>query len=156
MSCERLFRALEESAVQYEVLHHKRDFLAQETAHDTHTPGAAFAKSVVLTAGERSALAVIPAPDHVDLDKAADALGADEAELADEARMAMLFPDCEVGAEPALGNLYGLPVLVDPTLSENEYITFNAGSHEEAVRLRYRDYKRMARPMLAHIIEEVH
>ncbi|MDJ0976749.1 MAG: YbaK/EbsC family protein [Planctomycetota bacterium] len=154
MSCERLFRALEESEIQYEVLHHKRDFIAQETAHDTHTPGAAFAKSVVLTTGERSALAVIPAPEHVDLDKAADALGATEAVLADEERMAELFPDCEVGAEPALGNLYGLPVLVDPALSENEFITFNAGTHEEAIRIRYDDYKRMARPMLAHITEE--
>mgnify|MGYP001824247912 CR=1 FL=1 len=155
MSCERLFRALEESKIEYEVLHHERDFIAQETAHDTHTPGAAFAKSVVLEAGQRHALAVIPAPEHVDLDKAADALGAEEAELAAEERMAELFPDCEVGAEPAFGNLYGLAVLVDPALSENEFITFNAGTHEEAVRMRYADYKRAVRPMLAHITEEV-
>ncbi len=155
MACERLYRALEQSRIDYEVIHHERDFLAQETAHDTHTPGASFAKAVVVVAGEQSALAVIPAPDRVDLGKAADALGAREAELADEERMAELFPDCEVGAEPAFGNLYGIPVFVDPALSEHEYITFNAGTHEEAVRIRYADYKRAVRPMLAHLVEEL-
>jgi len=151
MSTKRLLRALEENRIAYELVHHPRDVMAQETAHDTQTPGYAFAKTVVLVAGDRAALAVVPAPSRVDLDKAADAMGAEAVEIADEATMARLFPDCEVGAEPAFGNLYGLPVYVDPELAAHEYITCNGGTHEEAVRIRYADYKRVVRPLLAYI-----
>ena len=63
-----------------------------------------------------------------------------------------LFPDCEVGAQPPFGNLYGLAVFVSPELAANEFITFNGGTHEDAVRLRYEDFQRLAQPAVLDIV----
>lgn len=153
MTTERLTTSLEDKHIQYEVLHHRKDFMAQETAEDTHTPGWAFAKSVVLRAGDSHALAVVPAPARVDLEKAAGALGVSEVELADETTMGELFPDCEIGAEPPFGNLYGLPVYMDRSLSAKEHITFNGGTHDQAVRMRFVDYERVVKPTMADLTE---
>ncbi len=137
---------LDEDGAEYEVIHHKTDYSALETAEDTRTPGWEFAKSVVLEIAGKNALAVLPAPARVDLAKLSEALGQGEVMLADEARMKELFPDCDVGAEPPFGTLYDLPVYVDPRLAEDEYITFNAGNHEEAIRMRYSDFARLVQP----------
>ena len=146
----RLLPYLDRHDIEYELIHHRLDYSAQRTAADTHTPGHAFAKVVVLEAQGRPVMAVVPAPEKVDLDKASDALGA-PAKLADETTLARLFPDAEVGAEPPFGNLYDLPVYVSPHLVDDESITFNAGSHEQAVRMRWADYEKMVQPRVADL-----
>ena len=67
-------------------------------------------------------------------------------ELASEEEFAELFPDCEVGAMPPLGNLYGLPVYVASTLAEDEEIVFNAGTHTDVIRMKYSDFARLVSP----------
>lgn len=138
----RMIQYLDEVGVQYEIVHHKLDFTAQRTAADTHTPGHAFAKTVVMRDGERFLLAVIPAPLKIDFGKVHDLLGPNVV-LADETDIAELFPDCEVGAEPPFGQLYDLPVYLAPDFAEDQFITFNAGTHHEAVRMRYVDFERL-------------
>jgi hypothetical protein len=56
------------------------------------------------------------------------------AELGQEQEFRTLFPDCEVGAEPPFGNLFHLDTLVATTLTTDEEIVFNAGSHWQTVR----------------------
>ncbi|MHC5011363.1 MAG: aminoacyl-tRNA deacylase [Planctomycetota bacterium] len=153
MPVNRLPATLDKEHVDYEVLPHRRDVMAQETAEDTHTPGLAFAKSVVLEAGKRRVLAVLPASKRVNLDRAAAALGEHEVHLAGEDAMEKIFADCEVGAEPPFGNLYGLEVYVDPALAANEVITFNGGTHREAIRMRYEDFARLVKPEPAVLSE---
>ena len=149
----RLLPYLDRHDVEYELIHHRVDYSAQRTAADTHTPGHAFAKVVVLEAGGQAVMAVVPAVEKVDLDKAGEVLGG-PAKLVDERALARLFPDAEVGAEPPFGNLYDLPVYVSPHLVEDELITFNAGSHEQAVRMRWSDYEKMVRPRVADLTYE--
>jgi Ala-tRNA(Pro) deacylase len=153
MATERLTTALRQRGIAYEVLPHARDATASEAARDTHTPGAAFAKCVVLEADGRRALAVVPATRRIDLRRASVALRADLVTLADETVLEQLFPDCQVGAEPPFGNLYHLPVYVDPQLGRHERITFNAGRHDEAIRLRYADFVRAVEPRIADLVE---
>jgi GNAT superfamily N-acetyltransferase len=81
---------------------------------------------------------MLPAPYHVNPEKAAAALGAREARLADEGGFAETFPDCEVGAMPPFGNLYGMPVCVDETLAEDATIVFRAGTHTDTMSVPYR------------------
>lgn len=135
----RLTEYLEDFGADYEVVHHKLDFSAQRAAADTHTPGRAFAKPVVLKTPQGFIMAVIPAHLKIDFGKAQELLGG-EVHLADETDIARLFPDCEVGAEPPLGHLYGLPVYLAPDFAEDAYITFNAGTHHEAVRMSYKQF----------------
>jgi Ala-tRNA(Pro) deacylase len=137
---------LDREKVPYEVLPHIRTFTAQGVAASLHVKGREFAKSVILKTGDgRLAMAVVPAPRPVDLRAAEAALGA-KVELAQEGDFADRFADCEVGAEPPFGNLYGLPVYVDESLRADPEIVFNAGTHNEAIRMRYADFDRLVRP----------
>ena len=86
----------------------------------------------------------------VDIKRFARVIGADDVRLADEETIKGLFPDCEVGAEPPFGHLYGMPVFVEQSLTSEEYITFNAGSHDEAIRIRFEDYEKLEHPVHAH------
>lgn len=147
----RLSRFLESHRVKYEPIHHRRDYTAKETAADTHTPFRDFAKTVFLQVDGRYAMAVLPASEMVSPRRAKRALHATEVALASEAEVAELCPDCEVGAAPPFGNLYDLPVYVSPSLAKEERITFNAGSHEDAVRMAYRDYAELVEPQVAAI-----
>lgn len=145
---------LREKHVGYEVVPHRTDYTAWETAQDTHTPGVEFAKCVVLWVDGRFAIAVLPAGHHVDLTKVAMALGATHVGLADEEELEALFPDCDVGAEPPFGNLYNLPVYVSPAMQGDEHITFNAGTHDEAIRMRFEDFVNLVEPRYVDLSRE--
>ncbi len=142
----RLTDILDKKAIGYEVIHHRPDYSALETAHDTHTAGQEFAKAVMLKTSKGPVMAVLQAPRMVDVERFAEIVGADDVHLMTESAMAELFPDCQVGAEPPFGHLYGVPVYVDEPLAGEEFITFNAGSHDEAIRIRYADYERLEHP----------
>jgi Ala-tRNA(Pro) deacylase len=142
---------LEQEKVPYEVMSHQRAFTAQAVAASLHVSGRDFAKPVIVKTQEgRMLMAVVPGPRHVDL-KALSGLIGVPVELAHEDEMERLFPDCELGAEPPFGNLYGMPVYVDASLSSDPEIVFNAGSHSEAVRMKYADYARLVHPAVARI-----
>jgi len=154
MPLNRVTEYLEDEHVTYEVLHHDLDFTAQETAADTHTPGKEFAKTVVLGMPGGHAMAVLPALHKLDLEKIRRGIGTRQVRLADEEVMENLCPDCDVGAEPPFGNLYDMPVYVDPTLTLDEYITFNGGTHKDAIRMRFSDYERLVHPTIMDMIVE--
>ena len=151
MNCkQRLEDYLRENEVPYQTQHHPRAITAQEVAATEHVPGRMFAKTVMVTTGGGEMLMLaLPAPYHVNTEKAASALGAPEAHLADEERFAETFSDCEVGAMPPFGNLYNVPVCVDETLTEDETIVFRAGTHTDTMSVAYADFERLVEPTIA-------
>jgi Ala-tRNA(Pro) deacylase len=152
MHCrDRLDTYLRDHDVAYAFQKHDSAFTAQEVAAAEHVPGYMFAKAVMVEADGDLAMAVVPAPSRVDLDKVARALGAREAHLAPENSFGFRFPDCEVGAMPAFGNLYGVPVVVDRELKNNPTIVTQAGSHTETVTVAYADFERLVKPKQADI-----
>jgi Ala-tRNA(Pro) deacylase len=132
--------------VRYDVIHHQRDYTAPAAAADTHTPGRQFAKTVALWADGRYLMAVLPAHHTVDLGALRKTLGAQTVNLASEDELEALYPDCEPGAMPPFGPLYHMPVYVSDELPQNDTITFNAGTHAEAIRMAYRDFARLVQP----------
>jgi Ala-tRNA(Pro) deacylase len=114
-----------------------------------HVSGKEIAKVVIVKIDGQFAMAVVPAPHKIDLERLREASGAKRVELASEKEFQNLFPDCEVGAMPPFGNLYGLPLYVARPLAEDEEIVFNAGSHTEAIRMRYADFARLANPTVS-------
>src|SRR5262245_12468429 len=146
----RLTEFLEKNQVPFQQIHHPVDFTSQETAAHTNTSGRAFAKTVVLRIDDGFGLAVLPAHQRIEFDSLRRWLNAQEIRLATEDEMQRIFPDCEVGAEPPLGRLYELPVYVSPVLARDEEITFNGGSHEEAIRMKYDDFARLTNPSIIH------
>jgi Ala-tRNA(Pro) deacylase len=156
VSCrQRLEGYLRENGAPFEVQHHARAITAQEVAATEHIPGKMFAKTVmVLSVGEeKPIMLVLPAPYHVNLHKAAAALGAREVLLAQEEEFEASFPDCEVGAMPPFGNLYDVSVYVDKALSEDEAIVFRAGTHTDTMSVSYADFERLVEPIVAELAD---
>src|SRR5919109_3076283 len=139
MASRQIKDFLEREAVTYEVLPHRQAYTAQGMAASLHVSGREVAKPVILKARNgRVVMAVVPGPRRVDV-RAVEELFGSPLELASEDEMARLFPDCELGAEPPLGNLYGMPVYADESLLKDREIVFNAGTHTEAIRMRRED-----------------
>ncbi len=149
MTClERLSAYLRENCVPYTIHHHPVAYTAFAIAASEHIPPHAFAKVVMVFIDGRMTMLVVPADTRADLVRLADVIGAREICLADEREFAPLFPDCEPGAMPPFGNLYGLPVYLDRDLAECETIMFQAGTHQDAIRMRSEDFIRLARPFI--------
>ena len=132
--------------VRYVVISHAKAYTAQGIAAVSHISGKYLAKTVIVKLDGALAMAVLPASYQVDLIALKRAVGVKDAELASEREFKQHFPDCETGAMPPFGNLYGIPVYVDETLTEDDEIAFNAGSHRELIRMMYTDFDRLVRP----------
>jgi Ala-tRNA(Pro) deacylase len=140
---------LQRHGVTFSVVEHSLAYTAQEEAAATHVPGREWAKAVVCVIDDQPTLAVLPADHLVDLDRLREACGAKSVRLASEAEMQPLYSDCEVGAMPPFGPLYKQPVVVDTRLTSDPEIFFNAGSHREAIRMRYQDFEKLVKPTVA-------
>jgi len=146
MPVQKLKQFLDNEQVKYVTISHSKAFTAQEVAASAHIPGHEMAKTVMIKLDGKMAMAVLPADHKVDFDLLMDAANAKRIELASEDEFGDLFPGCEVGAMPPFGNLYGMQVLVEESLAEDDRIAFNAGSHTELIRLAYKDFERLAEP----------
>ena len=156
MPVAKLKEFLDQNRVKYVSLRHSTAYTAQEIAASAHVKGRTMAKTVVVKLGGKLALAVLPAKYHVSLEKLKAVCGAASAELATEEEFIKAFPGCETGAMPPFGNLFGLAVYVDETLSRGEEIAFNAGSHTELIQLAYADFARLVVPKVARFAELTH
>jgi Ala-tRNA(Pro) deacylase len=150
----KLREFLDRSNVAYEMLRHAEAFTAQQVAEAQHVSGRDLAKVVMARSGSEFTMFVLPAPYRLDLERARGVLGRPDLRLATEQEFAGLFPQCQPGAMPPFGNLYGLPVWVDEALTKDEAIVFNAGTHMDTVRLRYADFARLVKPGVARLAEQ--
>jgi Ala-tRNA(Pro) deacylase len=148
---KKLRELFDEAKVSYEVYNHPLAYTAQEIAAKQHFSGDAMAKVVILKVDGALAMAVLMGSDKVSLATVRESLNAREVQLATEDDFVARFPDCEIGAMPPFGNLFGMPVYVDPALEKDEYIYFNAGNHVQTVRLSYKDYERLVHPRVVRM-----
>jgi Ala-tRNA(Pro) deacylase len=150
MNCkERLEAFLRESQVPYQTQHHPRAFTAQEVAASEHLPGQLLAKVVIVVADGNMVMLALPAPERVYLPQVAKVLEAKDVKLAHEKDFAYAFPGCEVGAMPPFGNFFNMPVYVDPILAADETIYFQAGTHTDTMSMKYADFERLVKPIVA-------
>ena len=155
MPIEKLKAFLDENRIKYVTTQHSIAYTAQEVAAVSHIPGAEMAKTVMVLADGKMAMAVVPASHRLDLDRLADLAGAQQVRIAREEEFRDLFPTCDLGAMPPFGNLYDVPVYASEALAEDIEISFNAGSHAEVMRLGYRDFERLAGPTLGRFSHRV-
>jgi Ala-tRNA(Pro) deacylase len=149
MPVKKLKEYLDRHQVKYVTISHPTVYTTQEIAASAHIPGKELAKTVMVKIDGKTAMAVLPASYRVDFDLLKKAVGASSVKLAGEEEFKNMFPDCEIGAMPPFGNLYGMDVFVAASLAEDAEITFNAGSHSELIRLSYKDFERLVKPKLA-------
>jgi Ala-tRNA(Pro) deacylase len=146
MPATKLKAFLDTTGVKYTVVSHSKAYTAPEIASLAHIRGQNLAKTVIVKMDDQIAMAVLPSSRHVDLSLLKASARAKTISLATEQGFRDLFPGCETGAMPPFGNLYGIPVFVDESLSRDKEIAFNAGTHSELVRMSYRDFARLVQP----------
>jgi Ala-tRNA(Pro) deacylase len=151
MSLTRLKDFLDSNSIKYVVISHSLAYTAQGIAALTHIPGKEWAKTVVVKIDGTLAMVVVPASCRVDLEFLKAATGVKTAELASEEEFKDKFQDCETGAMPPFGNLYGMAVFADESLSHDKEIAFNAGSHRELVRMGWDDFNKLVKPTILRL-----
>ena len=148
MALATLTEYLDRNNIQYELIPHTPAFSAQCIAGLAHIPGKELAKAVMVILDGNLAMAVIPANLRVDLFLLKKAVNAEYASLAAEEDFYDKFPSCETGAMPPFGNLFGIPVYAEESLTKDTEIAFNAGTHRELIRMAWRDYERLVSPKI--------
>ena len=146
---------LDEMGVRYRLSRHPTAYTAQDLAMAEHVAGQKVVKPVVVRADGEFVMCALPACHRVDLDELKAQLDAADVSLADERKLAELFPGCELGAEPPIGRLYGMTTVMDESLMKDDQVTFQAGTHNDAVTMTLADYRRLAQPELAHFARHV-
>jgi len=151
---EKLHVFLEENHAEYTHTVHSLAYTAREVASAEHLPAREVAKTVVIHGNNGYHMLVLPATKLVDFQEVRMALGFTHARMVPETELTRLFPDCELGAMPPVGNLYGMPVYLDSGMAAEEMITFNAGTHRDVVHMRTAEFRRLVRPTLVSLARE--
>ena len=140
---------LNQKSTAFELLTHSETFDAQHMAQAVHVPGAQVAKTVVLQLdnGYRFAVAVLPATHQIDFKRVSEMLGGAAVELITKEQLAKHCLDCELGAIPPFGNLYGMMTLLDEALMQNDDITFEGNRHCESIRMKLKDFIELEHPL---------
>jgi Ala-tRNA(Pro) deacylase len=146
-----LVRELDRARVPYELIPHEQTMTALAEARVLGAEPQDVAKTLVLESEDGFVRAVLPASERIDLRKVRELLHAHEIELATEATLAGAYPDFELGAVPPLGGPANDPVLIDRRLTMREAVVFEAGRHDESVRVKPDDLVAVTRATVADI-----
>ncbi len=146
MPSKKLKEFLDNNNIKYVTIKHSVAFTAQEIAASAHIKGKKLAKSVLVKINGKMVMVVLPGSYKVNFEQLRAAFENENVRLANEQEFMDKFPECEVGAMPPFGNLYGLEVYVDQSLAEDEEIAFNAGTHTELIQMSYPDFERLVQP----------
>jgi Ala-tRNA(Pro) deacylase len=153
MPTKKLREFLDDQGIKYVAIPHQVGYTARQIAALTHTPNRELAKTVIVKIDGVLAMVVLPASYAVDLSLLRAATGARIVSLAKESEFKDRFPECEIGAMPPFGNLYGMAVYVDESLTKDKDIAFNAGSHNELLQVCYADFERLVKPTVLKFSE---
>jgi Ala-tRNA(Pro) deacylase len=146
MPAKKLKEYLDKEKIKYVSIMHSTAYTAQEVAASAHITGKELAKTVIVELDGKMAMAVLPANRKIVLQDLREVTGSDQVKFASEEQFKEKFPECETGAMPPFGNLYGMDVYVAEALTMNEDIAFNAGSHTEVIKMKLEDFERLVRP----------
>ncbi len=146
MPVRKLKEFLDREDIKYISISHSPAYTAQEVAASAHVTGREFAKTVIVELDGKMAMAVLPANRKIVLQDLREVTGSDEVKFASEEEFKQQFPECETGAMPPFGNLYGMEVYAAESLTQNQEIAFNAGSHTEIIKLAFADFERLVKP----------
>ncbi len=147
MPLTKIKEFLNQHNIKYIIIKHSSAYTAQEIAASAHISGKELAKTVMIKFDGKMAMAVLPASYKISFDDLKEVLGVEKVRLAYEQEFMDKFPDCEVGAMPPFGNLYGMEVYVAESLADDEEIAFNACSHTELIRMNYIDFEELVKPI---------
>jgi Ala-tRNA(Pro) deacylase len=148
---------LRKRRVWFERLLHTPASSATKLAGSVHFPGRRVGKAVLVKASGSHVLAVLPATSRIDLDRLSAALQIDRREvaLASAQEIEEIFRDCEPGAIPPFGRLYGVRTVVDSSLADSGVIVFPTNTRHLGLRMKFRDFEALEEPLRADFGEPI-
>jgi Ala-tRNA(Pro) deacylase len=152
MAANRLTQYLDEHRVKYVSIRHSPAYTAAEVAMSAHVPARSFAKTIIIKIDDVPEMLVLPASRRILIHELREMLETEHVKLASEHEIRELFPDCELGAMPPFGPLYGMKVHVTAGLTQEKEITFNAGTHTETITMAYADFEKLVQPAIIDMV----
>ncbi len=152
MAANKLKAFLDREGVKYVAIQHSPAFTAAEVADSAHVAARDFAKTVIVKIDGVPAMLVLPATRRLLIHELREMFESENVKLATESELRAWFPDCELGAMPPFGLLYGMKVYVAASLAHEAQIAFNAGTHTEVIKLTYEDFDRLVRPLVIDLV----
>lgn len=150
---DALVDVLRREHVSYELLPHRHTETAIAEAEALQVDPGQVGKTLILKTPQGYARAVLRAGDRLDLEKARRTLGTTDVELADEVELVGAYPEFELGAVPPIGGPFDC-VLVDERVFEHQFVVFEAGTHDESIRLRTGELLSIADAEVADLVED--
>lgn len=148
MPVQQLKDLLDSQGVAYACIEHPPAFTAQELAHHCKIKADQVVKTVIIELDGAMTMLVLPASWRIRWDRLGKILDTDFIDLASEAEFRDCFPNCEVGAMPPFGQLYGMHVYCCETLTGEPELVFAAGNHSESIRMATADFLRLVKPIM--------
>lgn len=149
ITLHRCLELLDRAGIWYSHTSHPLAFTAMEVAAAESLSPHRLAKTVVYAGSQGYGLAVLPADCLVAMELLAGFMKDRSVRLATEREVGQLFPECDLGAMPPFGNLFGMPVIVDSSVANQEFIAFNAGTHRDVIHMSYNDFADLVQPSVA-------
>lgn len=150
MKGEKLIEYLDRNHVKYEMIHHPLAYSSTKTAHVAHVHGYEMAKPVIVKIDGNLVMVVMSANQRVNLSLLKALFQTDDVELASENEFVRKFGDCEMGAMPPFGNLYGMDEIISEELTKDDEIVFNAGTHTDLIKMKFSDFEKLVHPRIVN------
>lgn len=150
MPVQKLKNYLDVNNVHYVSIIHSKAHTSQEIAASSFVSGYEFAKTIMIMVDNKLTMCVLPATNRISFEQIKVVINAKEVRMATAAEFIKFFPNCELGAMPPFGNLWNMDTYIDASLSEHREISFNAGNLHEVIKMRYRDYDILVKPMVMY------
>ncbi len=151
MPIQKVKDFLDNNKIKYVIMSHSPAYTAMEVAANAHVSGHELAKTVMVKLDNRMTMIILPASYKIDFQLLKEVTGAKKVELAHEEEFTGIFPKCETGAMPPFGNLYHMEVFVAESLTQDKEIAFTAGSHSEVIKMSYKDFEMLVKPIIMRI-----
>lgn len=137
---KKVLNYLEKNKIRFEIIKHKTVYTAYDLASTLKAKLNEVAKTLVIKADHRHILVVLPANNKLDLKKLKKFLKAKKIEIAKEGIMPKVFK-VKAGLITPFGKLYqNTPVYIDKALLKAKKIVTSAGSFEESLHLKVKDF----------------
>jgi Ala-tRNA(Pro) deacylase len=150
MKGEKLLEYLVQNNIRFEIIHHPLAFSSTKTAQAAHVHGRELAKPVIVKINGKLVMVVMTANQKVNISLLKALYQTDDVALASETDFIRRFGDCEMGAMPPFGNLYGMDELISDELTKDDSIVFNAGTHTELIKMKFRDFENLVHPRIVN------
>ncbi|MFA5076323.1 MAG: YbaK/EbsC family protein [Patescibacteria group bacterium] len=149
---KKVINYLQKQKVSFDVLDHKTVFTAYDLAQTLKEDLKKIAKTLLIKADKDYIVVILPAHYRLDLKKLKKVLKAQKVEIPKEKLMIKVLKIKTGGLTP-FGNLHQLETWVDKSLLKTQKMIMNAGSFNQSLRMKVKDFIKMEEAKLGSFVE---